>query len=216
MTVYRAYAGGTFDLLHDGHLFYLRLVKDLARSIFEKQPDFEGLELIVFVSADIPKGAKNELPYEKQTERMENIRAHPLLQGEYSVNTVVPLTGSFERDLELRASMHTNPDEKFVYFFGDDQYSTEWAKKLRDWLEENYKNVMFHWVDYAIARDRLSSSNLREQLKKAKPVNLAEEGESTLLSREGIMEDFYILTYEHAEINLRNEIKTSVENWSTD
>lgn len=63
---------GTFDLLHVGHLFYLRKAKELAK----EKAGLENAELIVIISRDSNvERFKGEPPVNNEDDRLELVKA---------------------------------------------------------------------------------------------------------------------------------------------
>lgn len=138
----RVYNGGTYDLLHTGHLFVLRQCRDLAG------PDGEvviGLNGDDFVARF--KGHPTVQPYLERAEILAALRL---------VDRVVPNVDAEDARTTVEAVM---PD---VIAVGRDWWSEDDSKYLRqmgmtrDWLEE--RGIRLHYLRWLPGR---SSTNIR-------------------------------------------------------
>jgi len=174
MTTYLVYAGGTFDPLHDGHIFYMRLVKKRAAELIEGfDPAKDEIKLKVFVTGSRSYSGKE--PAVDQIRRIASLKSNNLLEN--IIEDALPLTGDLEKDLEhVRYPEHDRYEEPFIYFFGDDQYDTGWAKDLRKNLRQRYGDrVQFYWVQDTYYRERFSSTEIKLKQKRQTLLEIEDE-----------------------------------------
>ncbi len=170
-TRFRAFAGGTFDVFHPGHLFFIRKVYEHAESLTKEEGMFQhygGVELILFVadgtSAERSKGRM--LLNHRAEDRAQRIRQEKSLEDYLMPENIYVLPPDPDEAEMLRRSFVID-GEPFAYYFGHDQFETGWAKSLREFFLSNYvRLVEFFWIDETYYREKYKSSILAETQKK--------------------------------------------------
>jgi cytidyltransferase-like protein len=120
VAVVRVYIGGTFDLLHPGHLYMLRSARDIAT--------FDGEVVIALNTDEFVEAFKGHRPVQRYLERSE------VLSSCRYVDRVVPNVGGADSRPALEAVM---PD---VLLAGPDWYSEDdglYCRQMgldREWL----------------------------------------------------------------------------------
>lgn len=139
----RVYVGGTFDLLHPGHLYVLRRARELAG---------RGGEVVIALNTDeFVERFKGHRPVQPYLERSE------VLAALRDVDRVVPNVGGPDSRPALEAVM---PD---VLLAGHDWWSEDDSRYLRqmgltaDWLDA--RGIRLVYMDRLVPGR--SSTNLR-------------------------------------------------------
>ncbi|EKD33004.1 MAG: hypothetical protein ACD_76C00105G0007 [uncultured bacterium] len=118
----KALVFGTFDVLHEGHKFFLTKAKELADELIAVVALDEYVEMI-----------KKKKPVEDQYQRMENVRktgiANEVVLSDKEIGTYIIVK-------------EKNPD---VIAFGYDQ--SELAEDFINWIKDNNLNIKTAVID---------------------------------------------------------------------
>lgn len=135
----RVYTGGTFDLLHKGHVNFLRRCSEF------------GSVTVALNTDEFIEAYKGKAPVMSYDERAE------VLLGLRYVDEVVPNVGGADSRISIELS---SPD---VIAIGSDWARKDYYKQMmftQDWLDE--RGIMLLYIPYT---DGISSTDIKRRLK---------------------------------------------------
>jgi glycerol-3-phosphate cytidylyltransferase len=137
---------GTFDLLHPGHVKFLR------------QAAFYGDKLVVALNTDEFVNAYKRPPIMTYDERAEMLRSLRL------VDAVFPNFGGYDSKPAIVHAQKCFPMERLVIVHGDDWTGESYLKQLdvtREWLDQ--REITIEYVPYTTS---ISTTDLIRRIKK--------------------------------------------------
>lgn len=154
------YTGGTFDLLHPGHIELLKACKAIAEQGGWKYEGAYGTPGMVIVGLNIEQFVvqyKGKAPVQTYEERQEM-----LLACKY-VDMVLPNGGYDSRGtiIEARLATNTRPSELMLVAVGEDWANRDYYKQMsfdQKWLDDNHIQVV-----YIPRTTRFSTTMLRQK-----------------------------------------------------
>ena len=134
----KVYTGGTFDLIHSGHVNFLRQCAMLGRVIISLNTD-EFIEQY--------KGKRPIMSYDERLEVLSEFRC---------VSSVIPNTGGIDSKVAIE---EVNPD---IIAIGSDWARKDYYKQMgftQDWLDK--RDIMLLYIPYT---DGISTTEIKRRL----------------------------------------------------